>query len=59
MTSFINLFTFPSINGSYTQLFANTAPEAAGLNGRFLVPWARVGKEHDDTNKEEQQEDRE
>ncbi len=54
-----SLVLYPSIYGSYTQLFANTAPEAAELNGRFLVPWSRVGREHADTNKQEQQDDRE
>ncbi|KAG9309544.1 hypothetical protein JVU11DRAFT_10522 [Chiua virens] len=29
--------------GALTQLYAGTMPEAAELNGKYLVPWARVG----------------
>ncbi|KAG1899527.1 uncharacterized protein F5891DRAFT_402704 [Suillus fuscotomentosus] len=28
--------------GALTQLYAATSPEAASLNGKYLVPWARV-----------------
>jgi len=35
---------FPTPLGAITQLYAGTAPEAAEHNGKFLVPWARVGK---------------
>ena len=30
--------------GALTQLYAATAPEALEMNGKFLIPWARVGK---------------
>ncbi|KAG6841989.1 hypothetical protein C0991_004480 [Blastosporella zonata] len=34
---------YPASYGAITQLWAGTAPEAAALNGNFLIPWARVG----------------
>ncbi|EGN95277.1 hypothetical protein SERLA73DRAFT_187598 [Serpula lacrymans var. lacrymans S7.3] len=34
---------FDTPQGALTQLYAGTAPEAAGLNGKYLVPWARPG----------------
>ncbi|KAK7441535.1 short-chain alcohol dehydrogenase [Stygiomarasmius scandens] len=36
---------YPSEMGALTQLWAGTLPdsEAKGLNGKYLVPWARVG----------------
>ncbi|KAG8873056.1 hypothetical protein FRB97_007059 [Tulasnella sp. 331] len=30
--------------GALTSLYAGTAPEAGDLNGKWLIPWARVGK---------------
>jgi len=30
--------------GPLTQLWAGTSPEAADLNGKYLIPWARVGE---------------
>ncbi|KAI0040865.1 NAD(P)-binding protein [Auriscalpium vulgare] len=30
--------------GALTQLRAGTAPEGADWNGKFLIPWARIGK---------------
>ncbi|KAF8158077.1 NAD(P)-binding protein [Crassisporium funariophilum] len=29
--------------GALTQLWAGTSPQAAELNGKYLIPWARVG----------------
>ncbi|KAG6374030.1 hypothetical protein JVT61DRAFT_4668 [Boletus reticuloceps] len=29
--------------GAITQLYAGTAPDAAGLGGQYLIPWARIG----------------
>jgi len=29
--------------GALTQLYAGTVPEAVGLGGKYLIPWARVG----------------
>ncbi|KAJ7575085.1 hypothetical protein C8J56DRAFT_29154 [Mycena floridula] len=31
-------------HGAITQLYAGTSPEAAEMNGAYLIPWARVGK---------------
>ncbi|KAH7913059.1 hypothetical protein BJ138DRAFT_1146934 [Hygrophoropsis aurantiaca] len=40
---FINAFVLHSTpKGALTQLYAGTAPEAAELNGKYLIPWARV-----------------
>jgi len=35
--------------GATTQLYAGTAPEAASLNGKYLIPWARTGLARKDT----------
>jgi len=35
--------------GALTQLYAGTMPEAATLNGKYLVPWARVGTALEET----------
>ncbi|KAJ7043675.1 hypothetical protein C8F04DRAFT_1072931 [Mycena alexandri] len=32
--------------GALTQLYAGTAVEGAQLNGKYLIPWARIGKPH-------------
>lgn len=37
-----NLFKPPWL-GALTHLYAATAPEAEQLNGKFMIPWARVG----------------
>lgn len=34
----------PAEYGVLTQLYAGTAPEAAQMNGQYLIPWARVGR---------------
>ncbi|KAI0030924.1 NAD(P)-binding protein [Vararia minispora EC-137] len=39
---FIDLVLYPAPMGALTQLYAGTAPEAAGMNGEFFKPWARV-----------------
>jgi len=44
MLLFLRIFMlYPTPMGAITQLYAGTAPEAAEHNGKFLVPWARVG----------------
>ncbi|KAI0039261.1 hypothetical protein FA95DRAFT_1504410 [Auriscalpium vulgare] len=30
--------------GALTQLRAGTAPEGADWNGKFLIPWVRIGR---------------
>ncbi|THU94703.1 NAD(P)-binding protein [Dendrothele bispora CBS 962.96] len=40
------LVAYPSKMGALTQLWAGTTPDPEGkeLNGKYLVPWARIGK---------------
>ncbi|KIY47857.1 NAD(P)-binding protein [Fistulina hepatica ATCC 64428] len=33
---------YPPSYGALTQLYAGTAPQGLGLNGKYLIPWARV-----------------
>ncbi|KAJ7247615.1 hypothetical protein B0H12DRAFT_737275 [Mycena haematopus] len=33
-------------HGALTQLYAGTTVEGAQLNGKYLIPWARIGKPH-------------
>ncbi|KAI9443883.1 NAD(P)-binding protein [Lactarius indigo] len=35
---------YPVSKGSLTQLYCATAPSAADANGKFFVPWARLGE---------------
>ncbi|KAF8895388.1 NAD(P)-binding protein [Infundibulicybe gibba] len=35
---------YPSAWGALPQLWAGTSPEAADINGKFVIPWAGVGK---------------
>ncbi|KAJ7642683.1 hypothetical protein DFH06DRAFT_1283512 [Mycena polygramma] len=39
--------------GALTQLYAGTTVEGAQLNGKYLIPWARIGKPHPDSQKPE------
>jgi len=41
---FINLLLYPANYGALTQLWVGTSSEGASLNGKYLIPWARVGK---------------
>ncbi|KIJ65114.1 hypothetical protein HYDPIDRAFT_131388 [Hydnomerulius pinastri MD-312] len=48
--SFINTFVlWDTPKGALTQLYAGTAPAAAELNGKYLVPWARVSSPRKET----------
>ncbi|KZV81296.1 NAD(P)-binding protein [Exidia glandulosa HHB12029] len=38
------LLLYPPELGALTQLWAATAPETADFNGKYLIPWARVGQ---------------
>ncbi|KAF7290301.1 NAD-binding protein [Mycena chlorophos] len=38
------LISYPQPLGALTQLWAGTTDEGAGLGGKFLYPWARVGE---------------
>ncbi|KAF5315257.1 hypothetical protein D9619_006956 [Psilocybe cf. subviscida] len=35
---------YPAPFGALTQLWAGTSPEGTSMNGKYLIPWARVGK---------------
>lgn len=37
------LFLYPVSQGALTQLWAGTTPEGLNHNGKYLIPWARVG----------------
>jgi len=40
----MRIILYPTPQGALTPLWAGTSPEAADLNGEYLIPWARVGK---------------
>jgi len=40
----LGLILHPAPYGALTQLWAGTSPEGAQLNGKYLIPWARVGQ---------------
>ncbi|KAH8115056.1 NAD-binding protein [Phellopilus nigrolimitatus] len=44
-----NLLQFPAPFGALTQLWGGTTPETAELNGKYLIPWARLGEPRADT----------
>ncbi|KAF8988889.1 NAD(P)-binding protein [Cyathus striatus] len=47
MISFMMYPIYP--NGVATHLYAGTSPDAVNLNGKFLIPWARVGSPRKDS----------
>jgi len=47
--SIIHALSNTPAQGALTQLWGGTAPEAASLNGKYLIPWARIGLPHKDT----------
>ncbi|KAI9442859.1 NAD(P)-binding protein [Lactarius psammicola] len=40
----VNWILYPASYGALTQLYCATAPSAADANGKFFIPWARVGE---------------
>ncbi|KAJ7927986.1 hypothetical protein B0H13DRAFT_2229089 [Mycena leptocephala] len=42
--SIMNLTLYPVPYGALTQLWAGTTEEGKTLGGKYLIPWARVGK---------------
>lgn len=42
--SLLNLMLYDVSYGALTQLYAGTAPEAVELNGKYLIPWARLAQ---------------
>ncbi|KAF9235426.1 hypothetical protein BU15DRAFT_89589 [Melanogaster broomeanus] len=45
----LNSMMYDVSYGAITQLYAGTVPDGASLNGKYLIPWARVGKPRSDT----------
>ncbi|KAF7353580.1 NAD(P)-binding protein [Mycena sanguinolenta] len=41
---------YDSTKGALTSLYAATSPQALNANGKYLIPWARVGKAHPPTH---------
>ncbi|SJL07782.1 related to Oxidoreductase, short-chain dehydrogenase [Armillaria ostoyae] len=39
----IRRILYPAPYGALTQLYAGTSPEGADFNGKYLIPWARLG----------------
>ncbi|KAH7341144.1 NAD(P)-binding protein [Rhizoctonia solani] len=39
----VALLLYPASYGALTQLWSGTMPEGVSHNGKFLIPWARVG----------------
>ena len=35
---------YPASYGALTQLYCATDPSAADANGKFFIPWARLGE---------------
>ncbi|KAG8739317.1 hypothetical protein FRC12_016364 [Ceratobasidium sp. 428] len=48
----LDFILYPASYGALTQLWAGTTPDGIQLNGKFLVPWARVGDPGDFANDE-------
>ncbi|KAI0733894.1 hypothetical protein C8Q72DRAFT_500583 [Fomitopsis betulina] len=44
LRSIMNLVLYEGPYGALTQLWAGTMPETLNHNGKFLIPWARVGE---------------
>ncbi|GAA5907939.1 hypothetical protein JCM6882_001533 [Rhodosporidiobolus microsporus] len=42
--SVLSLFLYPPPMGALTQLWGATSPEGANFQGKYLWPWARMGK---------------
>jgi len=40
----LNTILYPISYGALTQLWGGTSPQGAELNGKYLMPWARVGE---------------
>ncbi|OJA21275.1 hypothetical protein AZE42_10593 [Rhizopogon vesiculosus] len=50
----LNLFLYDVSQGALTQLYAGTTAEGAKLNGKYLIPWARIGDPREDTQDPQQ-----
>ncbi|KAH6910202.1 hypothetical protein BKA70DRAFT_1272448 [Coprinopsis sp. MPI-PUGE-AT-0042] len=45
-------FQYPREWGAWTQLWAGTAPEAAAMNGKYVIPWGTEGAPRPEANDE-------
>ncbi|KAI5116377.1 hypothetical protein M0805_003531 [Coniferiporia weirii] len=45
----LRIIMFPVPLGALTQLWGGTMPETAAYNGKYLIPWARLGEPRKDT----------
>jgi len=45
----VDLVLYPVPYGALTQLYAGTSPEGKDFNGKYLIPWARMGEARADT----------
>ncbi|EGN94792.1 hypothetical protein SERLA73DRAFT_96145 [Serpula lacrymans var. lacrymans S7.3] len=43
-TMLVDVLLYDVSYGALTQLYAGTIPDGASLNGKYLIPWARVGR---------------
>ncbi|KAF8509047.1 NAD-P-binding protein [Gautieria morchelliformis] len=41
--SLLNMILHPAPMGALTPLWAGTSPQTKELNGKYLIPWARIG----------------
>jgi len=46
---FMHAMSYPAPLGALTQLWAGTMPETENLNGKYLIPWARLGEARQET----------
>ncbi|CAE6484200.1 unnamed protein product [Rhizoctonia solani] len=49
----LSLILYPASYGALTQLWSGTMPEGEDHNGKFLIPWARVGDAGANSHNEE------
>ncbi|OAX33475.1 NAD(P)-binding protein [Rhizopogon vinicolor AM-OR11-026] len=50
----LNMFLYDVSQGALTQLYAGTTADGAKLNGKYLIPWARIGDPRADTQDPQQ-----
>ncbi|CAE6380524.1 unnamed protein product [Rhizoctonia solani] len=43
VSKIMSLGLYPASHGALTQLWSGTSPDGESHNGKFLIPWARVG----------------
>ncbi|KAG5652886.1 hypothetical protein H0H81_003249 [Sphagnurus paluster] len=49
-----SMFLYPTPQGALTQLYAGTSAEGIEFNGKYLIPWARIGTAAAATNDPQQ-----